>query len=900
MTLNLHLLGTPEITIDDKPITETLSTKAQAILYYLATTQQPQPRTTLATLLWGDVTESSARASLRKALAELRRVMNGYMDISRQSVVFDAAVEPWVDVVTFEDGLRKGDIAGLQAAVDLYRGDFLTGFYARNALDFEAWSLAEQARLRELAVQAMQTLASLHADQGNFTDGITYLRQLLVLEPWREEAHRHLMQLLAQDGQRSTALTQYETCRTILAEELGVEPGADTTALYEQIRQGFSATELENARVISAQTSQHLTTPNSLHRLPAQTTPFIGREADISEVVRLLREESACRLLTLVGAGGIGKTRFAIQVAQRLIERAEPNAFFDTRIIFVPLTSVNTTSGIEAAIATAANFTFYNDASSRQQLLDFMQEKQYLLILDNFEHLLEGAELVSALLEAASGIKMLITSREPLNLHEEWLYSVEGLPYPQDDVAERDSLESFDAIQLFIQRARRMKPSFSLQHASTDVVRICQLVEGMPLGIELAAAWLKMIPAEKIVSEIEDNLDILSTRLQNVPERHRSMRAVFEHSWQLLTGDEQDVLMQLSVFQGGFQQEAAELISGASFMTLATLVEKSLLKITDQGRYQLHELLRQFAAEKLADSPHIGKIQDRHSRYYLSFASDQNALIISKNQKNGLDNVQAEIDNIKTGWHWAINQAQIANVAQAIEGLFHFYYIRARFQEGIDLFEAALSHFQQSLETENTPDNLRFLARLTSRVGTLHMRYGDFMTATKYLLSSLEMTDDPFEESLALRRLGEISIWQMDRLTAEDRLRKSVAISKKIGDETGIARALKRLSEIAVHKGDFANGKQLMLESLAIIRKSGRPDWIADGLGMLAWCENCLGNYAESEALYRDQLAISTEVGDQAGVALALEYIAWSMYCIGEKPNAEIIQMYEKSYNHFS
>jgi DNA-binding SARP family transcriptional activator len=273
-TLQLRLLGSPKISLEGVSLIETLSTKAQAILYYLAVTGQPQPRSVLASLLWGDLSEADARANLRKALANLRQLLGDYLDLDGQTIAFRPDRSLWIDVVKFrakvDEAGSTGDVKRLQEAVELYRGDFLTGYYVRNAPDFETWMLAEQARLRELVIQALHTLANHHAEQGELTQGIGYVRRLLNLEPWREEAHRQLMWLLAQDGQRSAALVQFETCREVLAEELGVEPGPETVAVYEQIRAG------ELSRGVGEQESRSDIFSSASYNLPPNPPPLLA------------------------------------------------------------------------------------------------------------------------------------------------------------------------------------------------------------------------------------------------------------------------------------------------------------------------------------------------------------------------------------------------------------------------------------------------------------------------------------------------------------------------------------------------------------------------------------------------------------------------------------------------
>jgi len=640
--LQLRLLGAPEVRVDDVPVTDKLPGKSQAILYYLASTGQPQTRTVLATLLWGDMPEAGARANLRKALPDLRQQLEVYLRIDRQLVTFKPEIELWVDALEFETEVKAAsspvEAERLRAAIELYQGDFLTGFYVRNAPEFEAWLLAEQARLREVMIQALHTLTTHFAEQGDLNQGITTVQRLLTLEPWREEAHRQLMRLLARTGQRSAALAQYETCRQVLAEELGVEPGRETVALYERIRDGqvSQTTETQPATGIGKQdgTGKVISPapqpsgpsvfqpPPTMPTLPTQPTSFVGRAKELADVIRRLTDRD-CRLLTLVGPGGIGKTRLALQTAQAFLDSQFGQGFFAYGVVFVPLVAVGSINGMVSAMAEAANFRFYSNLPARQQLLDYLREKEMLLVLDNLEHLLspseEGAqsegglagaaELIAEILAAAPKIKILVTSREALNLQEAWFHPVEGLSFPPPPASLEeegtqnkggDGLEKYDAVQLFVQSAQRARVEFSLAAVRAHVIRVCRLVEGMPLALELAATWLKVLPIEKIAQELEQNLNVLSTRLQNMPERHRSMRAVFDQSWQLLTETERNTLKQLSVFKGSFDHPAAEQVAGATLITLAILVEKSLLRVTESGRYQLHELLRQFAGAKLA------------------------------------------------------------------------------------------------------------------------------------------------------------------------------------------------------------------------------------------------------------------------------------------------------------
>ena len=289
-----------------------------------------------------------------------------------------------------------------------------------------------------------------------------------------------------------------------------------------------------------------------------------------------------------------------------------------------------------------------------------------LLVLDNFEHLLAGVDLLSYLLQAALGVKFLVTSRERLNVLEEWGLPLEGLSFPEDETSA--PLESYSAVKLFAQRARQVQVNFSLGDNALPVRRICQQVEGMPLGLELAATWLRVMSCQKIVAQMESNLAFLTTSLRNVPERHRSLRAVFDQSWKLLSADEQAVLMRLSVFRGGFDLDAAEQVAGASLAMLASLTDKSLIRVNDSGRYDLHELLRQYAEQQLEVAGAAEAAQTAHSDYYLRFVAQHDADIKGRRQHAGLYEIRTDLENIRAGLFWAIEHEQYALITTPVLG----------------------------------------------------------------------------------------------------------------------------------------------------------------------------------------------------------------------------------------
>ncbi|GIK41331.1 MAG: hypothetical protein BroJett011_51640 [Chloroflexota bacterium] len=694
--LELRLLGQPQVHLDGAAVTDFRTAKVEALLYYLAVTGRPHGRESLVMLLWGDMPEAAAKRNLTQVLSLLRKQFAPFLEITPQQIGLKPESPYWVDVQLFQQSLETIDPTQeperLRQVVGLYQGDFLQGFYVKDALDFEEWVLTQRERLRELMIQALDSLVNHYLGQTDYPAGLDIAARLLVLEPWRETAHRQMMLLLARSGRREAALAQYENCRRILAEELAVEPMAETTVLYQRLKAAAAALP---------------------HNLPPPTT-FVGRERELGHLRSRLGQPD-CRLLTLVGPGGIGKTRLAIEAARRCLEPifGPDEVSFADGVYFVNLAPVNageTTNGglsearqatnpILVALAAAVGFSFQGAADLKTQVFDHLRRKEMLLVLDNFEHLVEETGLLVELLNAVPGIRLLVTSRERLNLREEWVWEVGGLNYPRrgtilrqaqaergpgsqaDSQISMANLQTYEAIVLFCLQAQRIRGDFSLSEDEAPyVLRLCQLVEGAPLALELAASWLRVLSCAEVAARVERSLDFLSSSLRNVPERHRSVRAVFEQSWQMLSEPEQAVFRRLSLFKGGFQREAAQAVAGARLPILTSLVGKSLLRLTPSGRYQLHEVLRQFAAEKLlveADpletfpqpQPESAlAVWQRYSTFYLRWVNQREASLRGSTPQLALSELWTDVDNICQAWHWAVVAAQIEEIEGALGG----------------------------------------------------------------------------------------------------------------------------------------------------------------------------------------------------------------------------------------
>lgn len=534
-----------------------------------------------------------------------------------------------------------------------------------------------------------------------------------------------------------------------------------------------------NAVTLETEREFHESRAKPFASLPIPATPLIGRSPELSQLIRLLRTPE-CRLITIVGPGGIGKTRFAIEAAQ--IAQSD---FYDGAV-FVSLASVSSPRLISSAIGQAFGMIFQGAGRSEDRLIVELKDRELLLILDNMEHLLEGADIVSTILERTKRIKVLVTSHARLNLQGEWSFEISGLPVPPPEQTE--GIGDYSSVRLFVESARRSDRDFWLEPQDEKwVSQICQLTEGSPLAIELAASWIRLLNCKEIAHEIAQSLDFLSSESAGLPKRHRSIRAVFDYSWQLLTPDEQVTLSRLSVFQGGFLREAAGHVASARLETLSRLVDHSLLKRTVLRRYEIHDILRGYTLEKLKqNSDDFLDTRTRHSRFYSAWLASLEDDIRGERQIGALRLIAEEIDNIRLAWNWAISHSMYPEIRQAIASMSWFYEMRGWYQEGAETFQQAVDLFcvgrpggcqseDEAAETEHTlthgrlraqmahflmcsgqyrraleeyekahdlleaiPDNIG-LADVNRGIARVHYKTGDFQSAVEACLKSLEI-----------------------------------------------------------------------------------------------------------------------------------------------------------------
>jgi predicted ATPase/transcriptional regulator with XRE-family HTH domain len=600
----------------------------------------------------------------------------------------------------------------------------------------------------------------------------------------------------------------------LLAQALDI-PSADRPA-FIKVARGERATD-RLAAVPS------LTPPHRSNYLPIPPTPLVGREPELAEIARLL-DNPLCRLLTLVGPGGIGKTRLALQAA------SNHRAALADGAVFVSLASISSPEFIVSAMADALRFTLQGPADPKAQLLSHLREKEILLALDNFEHLLDGANLLAEILEHAPEVKLLVTSREALSVQAEWVFEVHGLPVP--DSLQAGDLETNSAVRLFVQSAQRTRVGFNLMAADQlAAARICQLVDGMPLGIELAAAWIRVLSCAGIAREIERGLDFLATTRRDVPARHRSLRAVFDHSWNLLDDDERHVLMKLSVFRGGFTREAAEQVAGAGLTLLSALVAKSVVRPAVEEWFDMHELVRQYAKAHLQDEPEARRA---HATYYLALAEKAMPQLIGPQQAAWLNRLEQEHDNIRAALDWLLS-ADDQDSTWRMEVALRLSRALTRFWQGRHVIEGR-RWLERSLTAETSlarraPTDVR--ARALGTAGRLAAIQGDFEPAKAFA-------------------------------------REGLALFRESQDTDGVADALDFLGDVVWLQGEFAQADTLYTESLDLRRVLGMKNKIAWSLSSVGNAAVEGGDYARARRCYEDSLALCRELGDERSTALAL------------------------------
>jgi predicted ATPase/DNA-binding SARP family transcriptional activator/Tfp pilus assembly protein PilF len=879
--LSIALLGSFLAHLDGVPITTFTSVKVKALLIYLAVESgRPHHRDMLAELLWPEQPPTAGRKTLRTTLADLRRAINDrdsdapLLEITRDTIQLNMSGSVDLDlsdVTRLHSAVVQHPHASAEtctvcakhtrAAIDLYRGDFLAHFYLDDSPIFEDWIAHQRSQFQQILIDLCDRMVRYSLRREAYADALVYARRQLSVDPLRESAHQQVMRALAYSGQRSAALAQYETCRRLLAQELGVVPSEETDELLVQVRE---------------QTLERPPTTNKpFHILPAPLTSFLGRETERKALAERLSQPN-CRLVTLTGPPGIGKTRLALAVLSDL-----QHAFSDG-VAFVALTPLHAPELVIPSIAYTLGLTDSSPHSPLAALISALRHRELLLVLDNFEHLLAAAPQIGDLLVSCPQIKILVTSRAVLHVYGEQQFAVPPLAVPDPN---SKHIEQAAAVQLFLARSQAADAGITPTEANLKAIAaLCVQLDGVPLAIELAAARGRLFSPQELMAQLAQPLTLLTSAARAVEPRQQTLQHALDWSFRLLHPDEQRLFARFSVFVGGCTLEAAEAIcidhdgaAGAIMNGIGVLLDHSLLRQRQEHngtyRFGMLHIVREYARTRLAELGEEQEIRRRHASFYLALAQAAEEHLTSAEQVSWLLGLEAEQPNFRAALQWALEKGD-AELALDLSGsLAQFWKIRGYLVEGRQWLERALA-----LCAGATP---AVQARALYGVGLLAADQGDYLQSLAWCSKSLaiwETIGDLRQIAQVRRRLG-LTERECGKLNqAQEHLKISLKAYRAVNDSYGTAAVLSNLGMIWDDLGQDADALKVYAESLQIFRSRGDLRSIGIVLNNQGVILAKQGAYPEARACYDESLAIRRTLGDRLGMAVAfanLGELAW-------------------------
>jgi DNA-binding SARP family transcriptional activator/predicted ATPase len=879
--LSITLLGDFEVACDSRPVTGLATEKVRALLAFLAAeSARPQRRDVLADMLWPDMPPDRARHNLRQSLSRLRTALDSagcaalLLTDGHELVQLDPSGDLWTDVVEVRALIdanrrhrhRRAESCLLclrrsERLVELYHGGFLAHLYVPDGPSFEEWALMQREWVRREAIEAMSALVAYYERRGEPAEALRFARRQVALEPWLEEAHRDVMRLLAAMGERSAALAQYEVCRRALATELGVIPTSETKGLAQQIRNSAPPASPAPAG-----------TP-----LPTIPTRFVGRMVELTQLSGMLADPD-CRMITLTGPGGIGKTRLALELAE------QHRGLYRDGVTFVTCEALDDCAAVSPAIVEALDLTATAERPAERILCDYLRHREMLLVLDNLERVLGCASVLARLLRASPRLALLTTSHERLRLREEWVYNVSGLAYPEtSDVA---SPEDYDAIALFIARAQQIHHGYSLESTSiADVVAICQHVEGASLALEIAANIAVDRGAAAVLTALRGNTGTWASPLLNVPERHRSLGALCDYAWSALPADEQTILARLAVFTGGLGTEAACLVANASAQALASWSARSLLQKDGDDRYVWHPVMRDYAARRLdADPDERDVARRKHAHHFAGWIANLTPNLHDGSQQEALRSITHDLENLRSAWAWSVTHDDPEAVSQMTDGLYHTYRARGRFEEGLNLLSAAVERWTGDEAIEP------LWGRLRARQGALAIPLGRHEEARTALLEALSLSrrvGDAVETRLCLLQLARLARGENRAADIAALAGEALDLARAEDDHANAARALFLIGQQSLRAGDPEGAAAQLTESLTEAEAAGNPRLRLVPLNALGDMACHRGAYAQARDIFRRCLDLSRSLGDRYLTSLHLNNLGTAHHLLGAIDDAE-------------
>jgi len=861
-----RLLGPPRFAITLAPV-DCASKKAVGLFAYLLLTRKAHSRRELAALFWGQRDEIG-RASLRAALHRLPAEMSNCLHVDRETIGLAVSAELSVDVDRFEALADADDLESLDTATTLYGDELLKDFEADATPEFDDWLHGERVRLGQRAQNVFERVLGQRADRARKNAAAatseresalaTGLRWVSLM-PGAEAAHRWLMRIYVDMGRRDAALAQYELCQRFLAVNHGRAPSRETRELHDSALGGDARAP---GHLPAPRAGEQSATADGLERTWIAATSFLGRLEELAELDRLL-DDPACRLVTLHGMGGAGKTRLAHAVATQVAAR------FANAVTWVAVDAAASPDGLPAAIAQALGRELPPHGARADAIAAMLAGQQRLLVLDNLESLLGGRDaaedaepltVVLRILECAPRVRILVTSREVLGLQEEWVYEVRGLAYaPVDAVAA--SSAAVPAVQLFAERARQAYLGFSLSAEMPHVQRICRIVEGLPLGLELAAAWVRTIPCGDIAEAIEREAATLRSRHRNRPGRHDSLDAVVAYSWNLLGDEQRNALAALGVFVGGFTRDAAERIADAPLRTLSVLVDKALVRRQAEGRYDLHELVRQFALARLEQTQSRRTVvMRRYVDFFAAFLLVAFADSRGPAEAHATARFRTELANLLAAWRGSIDSDRLDIAERIAAPLIALLHTGA-------MVQMAIAEGERSAEVLKRTSRREIAVSLHMQRGRAAITGGRPDIAERELDAALSLAHEVGQPDMIARCIyyrAAFAYQQGDINAAEAAAEEVLPLANTSTDHEVRCLAHNLRGTLANMASKFDMAESHLRQGLAAAREQGAPSLVATMLCSLAVPLYYRGLFAEAAAMTREAATIFEALGRAA------------------------------------